>query len=139
MAMGSALVWCFERFPSPVIDKVVTSKDDAGERQPEKDDRLCCGACSHPITRKRAGISMQGAHEHQFTNPHGLTFRVGCYGEAPGCRPIGEATDEHTWFSGYAWRVAICGSCRQHLGWSFHGLDRGRFFALIVDRLASAP
>ncbi len=139
MAIGSAPAWRFERLTGDVLEKLVTSKDKAGEGQPKKDERLYCSACGFPITRAQARIAVNGAHEHQFTNPHGIRFRVGCYEEAPGCRPRGAATDEHTWFPGYAWRVTVCASCQQHLGWDFNGPNAGRFFALIVDRLSSKP
>lgn len=138
MAIGLSLAWRFDRLTDGVIEKLVTSKDEEGERRPKKDERLYCSACRYTITRKHERISVNGAHEHQFTNPQSISFRVGCYSDAPGCRHIGEATDEHTWFPGYAWRVVVCGGCQQHLGWDFHGRDTGRFFGLIVDRLSPA-
>ncbi len=139
MATDLSLEWHFERLTDDAIDKLVKSKDESGEGQPKKDERLYCSACSHTITRKRARTTVNGAHEHQFTNPRGISFRIGCYAEAPGCVNVGQATDEHTWFSGHAWRVAVCGGCKQHLGWGFHGRDKARFFGLIVNRLSAAP
>ncbi len=136
MALASSLAWRFDRFTEPVIEKLVTSKDETGDREPKKDERLLCSACSHPITRAQARTSVDGTHEHRFTNPHGIRFHLGCYTEAPGCRPVGTATEEHTWFPGHAWRVVVCASCRQHLGWSFYSPDGGRFFGLIVGRLS---
>ncbi len=134
-----ALNWHFERFTDDVIEKLVKSKDETGEGQPKKDERLYCSACKYPITRKHARITVNGAHEHYFMNPHGISFRIACFTEAPGCVNIGQATEEHSWFPGYAWRVAVCESCQQHLGWGFHGPDAGRFFGLIVNRLSSGP
>ncbi|XP_022788151.1 uncharacterized protein LOC111328060 isoform X3 [Stylophora pistillata] len=29
------------------------------------------------------------------------------------------AFEEHSWFPGYAWRVAVCPQCGAHMGWSF--------------------
>ena len=139
MAIGLSLAWRFDRLTESVIEKLVRSKQDAGEREPNKDERLLCSACSHPITRPQARTAVDGTHEHRFTNPHGVRFRIGCYAEAPGCRPMGAATDEHTWFPGHVWRIVVCANCRQHLGWSFHGRDGGRFFGLIVERLSPSP
>ena len=136
MATALPLVWQFDRLGNDVINKLVTSEEEADEHQPAKNDRLYCAACGYPITHKQARKSMSGNHEHQFTNPHGISFRIGCFAEAPGCVHVGDATEEHTWFPGHAWRIAICASCQQHLGWGFHGRDGSRFFGLIVDRLS---
>ena len=29
------------------------------------------------------------------------------------------ATEENTWFEGYAWRIALCSHCGMHMGWRF--------------------
>jgi hypothetical protein len=106
------------------------------EAHPYRDRRLYCAACRHPITHQDERISVQGGIEHVFTNPYGLTFRIACFREAAGCRETGVATAEHTWFRGYRWRIALCGACGVHLGWSYaSGADR--FHGLIVDRLTS--
>lgn len=104
---------------------------------PKKERRLFCAGCRHPVTHQDERIPMQGGHEHRFTNPHGITYHIGCYREAAGCSAIGEATAEFTWFPGYAWRIALCGNCRTHLGWRFQ--SGGEYFhGLIVNRLTSA-
>ena len=77
---------------------------------------------------------MEGGSVHKRINPLGIEFEFGCFGTAPGCRTAGDETDEHTWFAGYHWRVALCGNCRTHLGWRFRSQDT-QFFGLIVDRL----
>ena len=77
---------------------------------------------------------MQGGSVHRRINPLGIEFEFGCFGAAPGCRTAGGETDEHTWFAGYQWRVALCGNCRTHLGWRFRSQDT-QFFGLIIDRL----
>lgn len=98
------------------------------------DGRLLCAACGHPITSPRERIRAGGAHQHTFTNPAGFVFRIGCFGRAPGCVQAGAPTLEHTWFAGQAWRCALCGGCRTHLGWAFQDGSSG-FFGLILDRL----
>lgn len=102
----------------------------------KKEKRLFCAACRHPVTHQDERIAVQGGHEHTFTNPHGLVFRIGCFREAS-CTADGEATMEYTWFRGYAWRIAWCARCRAHLGWEFQS-DNDCFHGLIVDRLISA-
>lgn len=137
MTTSPALVWRFDSLGKDAIDKLLRSTEHTPEKQRGRDQRLYCAACAHPITRRQAAISVQGAHQHRFTNPHGITFHIGCYGEAAGCRQAGEATEEHTWFPAHAWRIAVCAECRIHLGWAFHTPDGRCFFGLIVDRLAS--
>lgn len=29
------------------------------------------------------------------------------------------AFEEHSWFPGYAWRLAVCPQCGAHMGWTF--------------------
>jgi len=51
--------------------------------------------------------------------------------------PVGAASDDFTWFAGFAWRVALCRACGEHLGWSYHRLA-SEFVALIDDRIIDA-
>ncbi|MDF1551421.1 MAG: cereblon family protein [Deferrisomatales bacterium] len=73
---------------------------------------------------------------HDRTNPFGVAFTFGCFTEAPGAEPVGEATTRHSWFAGQAWRLALCRACGIHLGWQFEG-DAPGFFGLILDRLTT--
>ncbi len=98
--------------------------------------RLFCAACRHPVTHQDARICVQGAHEHTCTNPLGLSFHIGCYREASGCELTGTATPEHSWFRGYAWRIAHCAHCHTHLGWAFESAG-DNFYGLITHRLTS--
>ncbi len=95
-----------------------------------------CSVCSHVLTRRGAQIEMQGSFDHQFSNPHGFRFHVGCFANALGCDISGAPQAADSWFMGYAWRLATCGGCHQHLGWYF---TRGRnlhfFYGLILDRV----
>lgn len=106
--------------------------DEASRRE----RRLFCAACKQPVTHQDERIAVAGGHEHRCTNPHGLSFRIGCFRDAAGCAAVGAATIEYTWFQGYAWRIAVCAHCRAHLGWRFEA-DAERFHGLIVDRLTS--
>ncbi len=104
--------------------------------KPKKEKRLFCAACRHLVTHQDERIPIQGGHEHTFTNPHGITYHIGCYREAIGCAPVGAAVAEFSWFRGYAWRIALCANCRTHLGWRFQTGDE-YFHGLIVGRLTS--
>lgn len=101
---------------------------------PAQSRRLLCAACGHVVTDRNQRIAVLGAHEHNFTNPHGITFHIGCFRDAGGCAAVGDATAEFSWFPGYAWRVALCTNCQTHLGWRFQ-MDQDYFLGLIVNRL----
>jgi hypothetical protein len=47
---------------------------------------------------------------------------------------VGEASAYWTWFPGFAWQVAVCGGCGEHIGWGFAGAEQ-RFVALLLERI----
>lgn len=117
--------------------------EDRGGRTPEAregDEReartrraILCGACKSVITTRGSRIEVHGAHEHRRVNPSGVDFHLGCFARAPGCLVEGDPTTFWTWFPGYAWQIASCRACGDHLGWAFSG-DRS-FFGLILPRV----
>ncbi len=113
--------------PAILQDEVTDVRDDEAA--------ITCAACGQRVTSPRSRTSVSGAHAHSFMNPHGLSFHIGCYREAPGVCPVGVWTNEHTWFSGYAWRVVLCTGCGAHLGWVYQREGADRFYGLIVGRL----
>jgi hypothetical protein len=118
---------------------VTAAGKQAGARagsEAKREKRLFCALCRHPITHQDQRIPVNGANEHTCTNPGGYTFRILCFREAGGCVAVGAATTAHTWFPGYAWRIALCASCEQHLGWRFQA-PSGHFHGLIGNRLTS--
>jgi len=107
------------------------------EREPERrddaavtDDRtLRCAACAHRITEVAYRSEVGGAHEHTFVNPAGVVHHLGCFIAAPGCVYRGATETAFSWFPGFSWQIAVCASCRAHVGWifrcageQFHGL-----------------
>ena len=116
---------------SESVDEVVDSEQIRKRRR-----QLVCLQCGAPITWERARIEMRGAHEHSFFNPYGIVFRIGCFREAPGCRPAGPTSSEFSWFPGYHWKTGHCFQCATHLGWSFSA--SAQFFGLILNRLTTA-
>lgn len=78
---------------------------------------------------------MNGSHRHVFNNPAGVIFEIALFDAAEGCAAIGRPTLEFTWFSGYAWRFALCGNCGIHLGWLYTGGEAGGFFGLILEMI----
>lgn len=116
--------------PEAVQPGELTSARPADDAAPRLDPVVRCRSCGHAITRPGAATEVLGAHEHTFRNPAGYSFHVLCFDEAPGCLTLGPATLAATWFPGYAWALAVCGGCHEHLGWSY-----GAFFGLIATRL----
>ncbi len=94
-----------------------------------------CAQCSHVISNVGERIEVAGSHQHQFTNPYGYRFLVGCYRQALGCAISGEPTAADTWFPGFLWRYASCEECSQHLGWFFANSDNQTFYGLILPRI----
>jgi hypothetical protein len=105
---------------------------DAADPHPRR--ALVCVACRNRITSEAARIEVAGEHRHVCVNPSGVPFDIACFDLAPGCVPHGRREGYWSWFAGYDWQIALCGTCRAHLGWSFHG--DGTFYGLIASRLA---
>ena len=119
--------------PAPLPD--VDTGEDAADLDADGERFILCRQGRHMITGPDKGIWMNGSHRHTFANPVGVVYEIGCFNAAPGCRAVGPATDEFTWFSGYLWRVAICAKCLTHLGWHFLPAAGHGFYGLILDRL----
>ena len=125
----------------PGKDKGGESPKDVPDQAPEDEladddeELILCRHCDRPITRPAERIEMAGAHKHTFANPHGIVFEIGCFRAAFGCGYAGPTTDEFTWFQGYRWKAAVCGSCTSHLGWVFLSSGGDAFHGLILDRL----
>lgn len=98
--------------------------------------RLLCAACGLAITTVAQRMIFAGSHLHTFFNPFGQLYEIGCFTCAPGASPEGPPSVEFSWFSGYAWQVAICVRCQVHLGWRFIAVNgNSGFYGLIVERL----
>lgn len=95
---------------------------------------LCCARCLHPVTEHAAYLEMSGGHTHVFTNPGGITYELALYRYAD-CLIHGPATTDYTWFSGYAWQLALCINCHEHLGWRYRKPGNATFYGLIRERL----
>ena len=114
------------------VGSPVVQRDD--EEKVESDEALFCKSCLNLITRKDQAVRINGSHTHTFFNPQGVVFELGCFREAPGCRSMGEATSEFTWFAGSVWRFALCRRCGVHLGW-FYEMRESGFYGLILAHL----
>jgi hypothetical protein len=120
----------------PARPKESRRPDDRVEPDDDAGRFLVCAACLQAVTTTSAKIEMAGGHAHTFANPLGVVYHVGCFAIAPGCGAASEPRTQHTWFPGYAWQIAVCRGCGEHLGWLFLSGD-SRFHGLIFDRLAT--
>ncbi len=118
--------------PFDIVQPVRKADEDTSPRRRKP---ILCAQCGRPVTYEDLATRIDGAHAHVRANPHGNVFRVGCFEDAPGCSMLGEASAEHSWFAGFEWRIALCASCRTHLGWRFEGGGQQRFFGLILTQL----
>ena len=119
--------------------QIAPDVDIEREVDEKTDDAIYCANCGKLITRGRWKLSL-GGHEHVFTNPAGVTFRILCFTEAPGAASAGDLTDKFTWFVGYLWNFARCRGCGELLGWHYcSDDDPPKFFGLIKPRLSSRP
>jgi hypothetical protein len=107
---------------------------DAASRAVDPAAWLLCARCWAPIAPDAARVAVQGQHQHVFSNPYGYLYEIGCFSVAPGCDVDPDETTRWSWFPGFAWAVASCATCQQHLGWRFRGA--ATFFGLILERLA---
>jgi hypothetical protein len=124
----------FDKLSSEAITRIL-SEEKADDLDPG--EILNCAVCGNRITASGFQTSIAGSHVHTCTNPAEITYRIGCFSGAWGCKMLGPVTREHSWFPGYGWRICNCSSCSEHLGWSFSN-DTDRFYGLILGRLISA-
>ncbi|XP_048589139.1 protein cereblon isoform X1 [Nematostella vectensis] len=101
---------------------------------------LCCRDCNSTIAYKNELFSMSldgplGA----YVNPGGFVHETLTFYKALGIRLRGHPTAENSWFPGYAWTIAECQQCSNHLGWRFSaikkGLSPGKFWGLTRSSL----
>jgi hypothetical protein len=97
-----------------------------------------CKFCRRKITTASEKIVVNGQHTHMCANPYGLLFEVGCFARASGCLTTGVPTLEFTWFPGYAWSIALCANCANHMGWHYTAQPPSEFYGLILDHLVQA-
>ena len=110
-------------------------RDESVTKQDER--WLHCKNCGAPIA-PLAAVLPEGEMPLVFANPHGMVFELLLLSRAQSLQLMGYATEEFTWFPGYAWRVALCGGCGTHLGWRFEAIQGGSppvFFGLLRSEL----
>eukprot|EP01034_Spumella_vulgaris_P026217 gene26217-32758_t len=86
---------------------------------------LACERCGGRVALKREVFSLPGAEgvTGAYVNPHGAVHQTVTVRtlSAPngGVQLDGRPCANDSWFPGYAWTIAYCGRCFNHLGWRF--------------------
>ena len=83
-----------------------------------EDMAIVCENCGTPLAAltELVVMSEEGA-SGVYVNPHGVVHDMLTVGSTePGAIALqGTAQTEHSWFPGYAWTIAYCSRCFQHL------------------------
>jgi len=81
---------------------------------------LSCDKCSTIVADKNDlfSLSKRGPMD-AYVNPQGHVHETVTFYKAQNISLHGRSSTEYSWFPGYAWTVAICKRCRNHLGWKF--------------------
>lgn len=108
---------------------------DLDDTDTASDKAIRCRQCQHIITRPSHKLDVAGQHIYCFRSPADVDFVIGCFSQAKGCRTLGQATREHSWFHGYSWCIALCGQCGEHLGWHYANGSGDHFYGLIINKL----
>jgi len=104
-----------------VIDRLTTEIDMI--RNMEK---IYCRNCAFLIASIDALIQInnEGIGGH-YVNSHGALHDMLSLKNAR-ARIVSEPEMDNSWFPGYAWQIAYCQRCREHLGWYFTAVDGTR-------------
>ncbi|MCL1865057.1 MAG: cereblon family protein [Spirochaetes bacterium] len=117
-----------DSFLKPVVEDELNLKEDSDKKW------VRCRNCHNKIALFSDKISINENDSYIFKNPAGIFFRIACFANAPGSIAVSDFTDEHTWFTGYRWSIALCRLCHKHIGWLYSGSDE--FYGLIADKLS---
>jgi hypothetical protein len=100
-----------------------------------------CIACGGMVTYSDRLLRVGASTRHLFVNPSGVQCDFHTFYSCPGAIPHGPATEVHTWFPGYRWRMAFCRQCGQHLGWHYEAVSLTErphaFWGVLVGHLVS--
>ena len=110
-------------------------------RSKVEDMIIACGSCRSPLSSlsELVVMSEEGA-SGVYVNPHGVVHDMFTVGRVIPSAVALEGSPEtaHSWFPGYAWTVAYCRRCFNHLGWRFSpalppGVRQGQVPRRVVD------
>ncbi|KAL4226760.1 hypothetical protein ACF0H5_014740 [Mactra antiquata] len=81
---------------------------------------LCCRDCNQQISEMPNVFSMSVSGPlSAYVNPGGHVHETVTVHHATNLNLVGRPSTEHSWFPGYAWTIAQCKRCSNHMGWKF--------------------
>lgn len=104
-----------------VIDRLSKEIDMIKEMESVycRDCNFCIGSIDALIQVNNEGI---GGH---YVNSHGALHDMLTLKNAR-ARIVSNPEIDNSWFPGYAWQIAYCQGCREHLGWYFTAVEGSR-------------
>nr|XP_024396736.1 protein cereblon-like isoform X4 [Physcomitrium patens] len=91
----------------------------------ESMDQLRCKCCMAPIARRSDMLVMSADGPiSAYVNAHGFVHETLTLARARGLMLNGQPNTANSWFPGYAWVLAECAECTEHMGWRFTAVDK---------------
>ncbi|CAM6036740.1 unnamed protein product [Sphagnum compactum] len=91
----------------------------------ESMDQLQCKGCLALIARRSDMLVMSADGPiSAYVNAHGYVHETLTLSKVRGLRLTGEPQTANSWFPGYAWVLAACSTCTEHMGWRFTAVSK---------------
>ncbi|KAG0611107.1 hypothetical protein M758_7G116100 [Ceratodon purpureus] len=91
----------------------------------ESMDQLRCKCCMAAIARRSDMLVMSADGPiSAYVNAHGYVHETLTLARARGLHLDGQPQTANSWFPGYAWVLAECSECQEHMGWRFTAVDK---------------
>ncbi|BHF72535.1 hypothetical protein SprV_0401560200 [Sparganum proliferum] len=87
-----------------------------------KFSQMACVSCKRNMSSQKDVICLaQEGSLQTYVNPHGIVFDMLTLSRViqGSVELVGESSTEYSWFPGYAWTIAHCAGCYNHVGWLF--------------------
>jgi len=102
-------------------------------------NRFYCVQCGSFLTTTHHAFPLKGAFHHSHVNPAGIRCDFMTFAQCENVVADSQLYEDHSWFSGYAWRFLFCSNCLCHVGWRYDpvgSLEMGRsFYGLLASAL----
>ncbi|MHC1710897.1 MAG: cereblon family protein [Solidesulfovibrio sp.] len=122
---------------NPAADSAPKTNPSSNDPSLTQGERFVCARCGADITRASLRIAVGGLHRHTLQGSYG-TEEIGCFSLAQGCTLLGPFALDLNAADG-EWRMVICATCGEDLGWHYQTDACLGFFGLILDNLEAAP
>ncbi|XP_057721985.1 uncharacterized protein LOC130936032 [Arachis stenosperma] len=91
----------------------------------ESIDLVRCKICQALIAKRSDMLVMSSEGPlGAYVNSNGFVHEIMTLSKSKGLALMGPPVTEYSWFPGYAWTIANCGTCEIHMGWLFTATNR---------------